>query len=439
MGNLLLPTTRLPGLAPLLAGDLWARWADDGAVFAVEDLKRSIRYLRLKPSTSCRLAVFRDPETSTQATPPTGILLYLFPSRARAEEFHAKHAKAKLWDKQPTYGPFIDTRYAVVGMPFPNDREIPALRHVYRHHRLKQMVLPLLPEFTDPSWNILKRSTRLELLRYKTGRRAVFRYTLRGRHAQSGESQEAVLHIKAEARSVYAPARNRCVAQISSHAHGSTRCFSEILGTDPTRFLTFRRWHPGVDLTGRVNSPTLLAHTARVLARLHATPFDSTAPLVASPARQVLQETAALVELLPDQKDRITRISAALLPRLAALDAGASVLLHGDFHPGQVVFHKARPLIIDLDRCGLGHPALDVGSFFAHADELGARSGRLAAFVETYRSQSGYQIDRAEIGAGYCLGLLRRCARPFRELACDWPSQVEGRLEQLERALRECD
>ena len=38
----------IPALDGLVNGGLWATWADEGRVFPVGDLRRAIRYLRLK-------------------------------------------------------------------------------------------------------------------------------------------------------------------------------------------------------------------------------------------------------------------------------------------------------------------------------------------------------------------------------------------------------
>ena len=47
-----LPEHGIPALEGLVNGGLWARWVDEGRVFPVPDLRRAIRYLRLKPYLS---------------------------------------------------------------------------------------------------------------------------------------------------------------------------------------------------------------------------------------------------------------------------------------------------------------------------------------------------------------------------------------------------
>jgi len=438
MRSLPLPTTGLPAFGALLGGDLWDRWALAGKVFPLTDLRRASRYLRLKPNTSCRLAVFRDQDISDGSRPPDGFLIYAFPDPERAREYFDKVTSGKLWAKEQEHEPFLDGEHSVVVVPFPSDREIPGLRHVYRHHRLKHLALPFLPEIASSGWRVIKRKTDLRLLNYKAGRRAVFAYTIHAQRNRSAEQREITLHLKVESASCFSVARLVALRQLSSEINGAGWHLPEIIGWDIDHHLTLRRWYPGPVLSSRLNDPDSLARTAVALAGLHRSSARSSTSLPGDPNGEIRDEIEHLMMLLPTETCRLRHIADRLASKLEPLGKASGTLLHGDFHPGQVVFHDDRVVLIDLDRCRYGPPALDIGSFLAHAVEFGAHSDVRRWFVEAYRRENP-EFDPESIGAAFCLGLLQRCARPFRDLAPNWPRLIDQRLQRLERALDRAD
>ena len=434
MRSLPLPQTGLPGFAALLGGDLWDRWAIAEKVFPLTDLRRSIRYLRLKPHTSCRLAVFRNQDISDASHPPDGFLVYAFPGSDRAAEFFDKVTSGKLWAKEQEHDPFLDREHAIAVVPFPSDREIPGLRHVYRHHRLKRIVLEYLPEFASPGWRVFKRKSPLRLLNYKAGRRAVFACTIHAQRDRTGEQREITLHLKAESDAAFSAARLGALRQLAAEANGGDWRLPEIVGWDVSHRLTFRRWYSGTVLSSRLNDPESLGKTAIALAALHRCAVGHDEIGQTDPGATIQDEIDHLAMLLPDRERRLRYIGDRVASSLVCLRDSEQSLLHGDFHPGQVVFHAGQVVLIDLDRCRYGPAALDLGSFLAHAVEFGARSDIRRGFVDVYRKENP-QLPPECIRAAFCLGLLQRCARPFRDLVPDWPRLIEQRLERLEQAL----
>ncbi|MEE8412192.1 MAG: aminoglycoside phosphotransferase family protein [Acidobacteriota bacterium] len=438
MRSLPLPATGLPAFAALLGGDLWERWLLAGKVFPLTDLCRSIRYLRLKPRTSCRLAIFKDQDISDGSRPPDGFLVYAFPDAERAAEFFDKVTSGKLWAKEQEHEPFLDREHAVAVVPFPSDREIPGLRHVYRHHRLKQIVLPFLPEIASPGWRVVKRKTSLRLLNYKTGRRAVFAYTIHAQRDQTAEQREITLHLKAECGEDFAEDRLTALRELAAGSDDAGWQLPEIVGWDVSHQLTFRRWYPGSVLSSRLDDPESLDRVAVALAGLHRCSVRSAAFAPVDPIATIQHEIENLAMLLPAEDRRLRHIGDRVASGLAPARGADETLLHGDFHPGQVVFHNGQVVLIDLDRCRYGSPALDVGSFLAHAVELSADPALRQRFVDAYRAERA-ELDPDSLRAAFCLGLLQRCARPFRDLVPDWPRLIGQRLERLERALDGAD
>ena len=85
MNHFPVPPTRLPGLGRLLDGPLWREWTAQGKVFPLERFRDAVRYIRLKPTTSCRLVVFRDSPSPAAVGPPAGFLLHLYSDIERAQ------------------------------------------------------------------------------------------------------------------------------------------------------------------------------------------------------------------------------------------------------------------------------------------------------------------------------------------------------------------
>jgi hypothetical protein len=102
-----LPRTDLPAFEPLMRGRLWRDWEESGMVFPVDDLRAAIHYVRLKPGTSCRIAVFQW-DVGSATGPPLGFLLYLYPDAARACAAYEKIAGRPRFPTETSYRHFMD-------------------------------------------------------------------------------------------------------------------------------------------------------------------------------------------------------------------------------------------------------------------------------------------------------------------------------------------
>jgi Ser/Thr protein kinase RdoA (MazF antagonist) len=83
---------------------------------------------------------------------------------------------------------------------------------------------------------------------------------------------------------------------------------------------------------------------------------------------------------LPDAADRLAAVAAIARDRLAALPPVPARGLHRDFYFDQVLVDGDRIWLVDLDLYAGGDPAIDIGNFLAHLDELALRRhGEIAA------------------------------------------------------------
>ena len=71
----------------------------------------------------------------------------------------------------------------------------------------------------------------------------------------------------------------------------------------------------------------------------------------------------------PDEAATLTTFVEGLPERFAELAACGfpDVLVHGDFHPGNVRWSQGRPVLLDWGDCGIGHPLLDLPAFLQSA------------------------------------------------------------------------
>ena len=279
-----IPSTRLPGLSALLDGDLWGLWSAAKKVFPLDDFRAAVRYVRLKPSTSCRLAVFDDAGES-------GFIIYLYSESGRAvaafDKIAPREARA-----------FVSPSAAAVVVPFPCDVELPSLRHVYRPYRLKEALWTLLPEYPQEAWGIRKRFTSLKLLAYKPGRRAVFRVEPHLERYDGAATVRVPLHMKVGNPSTF-PAAHAKLAAI--HAAVPLEAGWHVpapIGTVDSRCLTARRWVEGEPPV----APREFLATGRALAGLHRLEIASGGHGYGLDPKELLDHAQDLAALLPEEE-----------------------------------------------------------------------------------------------------------------------------------------
>ncbi|MCE5233245.1 MAG: serine/threonine protein kinase [Mizugakiibacter sp.] len=135
---------------------------------------------------------------------------------------------------------------------------------------------------------------------------------------------------------------------------------------------------------GRAPSLESAAHLewmGRLIARIHAVgarrPFLhrgalDRATLVAAPTRAVLASPLLPASLADAYRAASARLDAAIAARYAAVGAPRTLRLHGDCHPGNVLWTDAGPHFVDLDDARMGPAVQDLWMLAADAAAMDA-------------------------------------------------------------------
>jgi len=430
------PPSQLPALEPLLDGGLWSSWAERGWVFPLDDLPAAVRYVRLKPHTSCRLLVFGN-DASAGLDPPPGFVLQLYPDRERARLAFDKISNRKQFIGPLGYEPFIREEHAVVAVPFPNDSEVPGLRHVYRRHRLRQALTEILDDRPPELWTVEKRRIRLGLLAYKPGRRAVYRVDVPITERASSKCVFHTFHMKVENRGTCERSYRNLVAIHGAVPPGACWSVPAPRGRVESRSMIVTEWVDGQPLASRIDDPgrarQVFRATGRALGELHAVEAGLR-PLPASGDR-LSDLSMDLARMLPDDARAIETLGERL-SRAGAHDRDrTATTVHGDFHLDQVLLVGDRPVLVDFDRAGLGDGLDDIGSFCARLEEERVDPVLARDFLEGHAEASGCKPESQQIRIATAVALFYRCGFPFRSLDPNWPEAIRQRMTRIDRLL----
>jgi Ser/Thr protein kinase RdoA (MazF antagonist) len=102
------------------------------------------------------------------------------------------------------------------------------------------------------------------------------------------------------------------------------------------------------------------------LAALHNAPAPrGLQPFTRLDAKRLRQAALAIGAARPDVRREASELADALERLREQDDAAPRVCLHGDVHPKNGIIQGERLALIDLDQCGTGHAAADLGSLLA--------------------------------------------------------------------------
>lgn len=429
-----LPPTRIPALDALLNGDLWSQWAGEGKVFPVEDLRRHIHYVRLKPDLSCRLTVL-DGGPGTGDEPPAGFLLHLF-SDARLARVEYERALARNRGAVAgRFGIFVVESPPAVGIPFPNDPDLPGLRHVWEPARFRRSLTELLPEYPGDEWRIQKRLSQTTILAYKPDRRVVLRIKVKLRRRTGDQKARVLLHAKVASAAATELAHGNLCTIAENVPDGAGWRVPRTRGMVADRTLSATEWIEGEDLfrvlaRGGTDALEAMRLAGGALAGLHGLDLSLShrpSPVEEGDGLRGVAEDIAL--LAPERRESILRLGEDLSRAVTRFALVPSVIVHGDFHPGQVLLSAGIPVLTDLDAAGRGYAAIDLGSFVARLEEENAPAAMSDAFLDGYRERAVGLPEAVYLRVATAAALFRRAVFPLRTLDPQWPREMERLLD----------
>ncbi|WP_417263542.1 phosphotransferase [Celeribacter sp.] len=257
--------------------------------------------------------------------------------------------------------------------------------------------------------------SEVQCLRLKPGRRAIFRYADTVGRAAYGKLRFG----RADRRTPALQSAVRAAGLDGRHGVQVPAVLAEM----KEACLWFQEEIKGPDLTCLLLNDTsedvlrnALRQTGEALARLH------TSGVEVARDWTLAQECAVLTQALAAEKARAPEnisafqaVERALAPDIARLETPAEpVLLHRDFYPDQVICSAGGVALLDLDLVAMGDPAVDLGNFLAHLDELalrhhkglGTTAARDMAFLDGYAAHASLP-DMSRITAARRISLAR--------------------------------
>ena len=248
---------------------------------------------------------------------------------------------------------------------------------------------------------------RIDVLKYKPGRRCVLAYELCRSHSTSERLQVI--------GKVFRDERGRRLHALQcglwNDGFGPAAAdgihVARSLGYVPEMRMHVQQRSPGQTLNelALIGSITpFIPRCAAALAKLHTSTVNTKLRpyLLDDELASLDRFTAELIERLPNQANRIGALRARLLTMAATLPPAARLVpVHRDFYYSQVLIDGPRLTLIDFDLLALGDPAIDVANFTAHLlflglDKLGdlhALAGDAQAFVDAYARRM--RVDEA--------------------------------------------
>lgn len=249
---------------------------------------------------------------------------------------------------------------------FPDDPDLPRLADVAEPGTLRDALRDALPG----SGPILR--CRVDLLRYRPGRRATLAVEIRGSADPARRRpQRFVVKSYHDGRKAAAVAAEAVLLDATVDPAAPLR-FASVRAHLPELSVVVQEHVTGVRLDEVIGLPGpapehALRRAAVALAALHRQ------PLVSGRKRAVDKERARfaarslrVTEVDPVAGTALMELATRLSATARDIPPGVVGLVHGDCKPSQFLLrHEREVVLLDLDSCGQADPAGDVGTFLA--------------------------------------------------------------------------
>lgn len=283
--------------------------------------------------------------------------------------------------------------------------------------------------------------TQVAALRYRPGQRHVLRLATVDGH---GAPLYAKLH-----RTGHRPGEEP-LAAVAAHLRAADPPVDLVLPAAELAGDLTSVWRaaPGRSLAALVLGGDLASVSAAgaALRALHEVPVsacDLPAYDLCRELRTVRSASTHLASLCPDVGARAAAVLAAVDERIGGLTGEAATFLHGDVKAEHVLLSRRVTSWLDLDRCSLGDPALDLGKLLADlrwtldADHPLRVAPAQDALLDGYGGRTGERRARARVLES--LFLVRFAARRVGLHERGWRLRVHALVTAAERLLDAAD
>jgi hypothetical protein len=300
---------------------------------------------------------------------------------------------------------------------FPYDRRLPYLGQLLEPEFVKRRVEQSLPRF-GLSDELKCREATCERIKYRVGKRCVLRYKLLMVDAV-GKPQSRVFYGKtyddAKSRYVYEALQKICASEVCKssplnipapilHVDGANTLWQE--AWEGERLVSAGKEFGWANLPGSGFLPKIAAMLA-ALQRMELTdPPLELGPGPKEVLKNAFEDTANILQFAPEQQQRLTRITKALIRFAPAVDERIPhTTIHGTFKIAQILCRDGQLALVDFDSIAYGDPLYDVAEFIASLVFLVVSDGIPAApltesaqlFLSSYQKQVFWICDRRRL------------------------------------------
>ena len=281
---------------------------------------------------------------------------------------------------------------------------------------------------------------RIVPLRYRPGQRHVLRY-----EPVDGAGPTLFVKLYADDRGTRLARAAATVAEILGEGSDGVAAVP-VAALEAERALVFER-APGLPLRALLHrqdrrTGVALRQAGALLRRIHdAAPADEGPALgrsVDDELAEVTSATRAVAQLAPTLGALVGDVLARTQEALAAAPAEPAALVHGDFKTDHLLVGRRTLTLIDVDKCAVADPALDLAKFLAdlrwwlRGDPAAAAAQ--GAFLAGYGPATAGREVRAR--ALEPLFMVKLTARRVQVHQPRWASRTAGPIEQADHLLR---
>lgn len=383
-------------------------------------------YIRYKPKTSCLV------QYEVTISDSTNTVVRLI---AHIKTFNDDRA-GRRWQSRKL-GNLIDRDARLKpNLPFGRAAYVPELDGLLQFFPIDYDLPFLVKASSAPAMNRLLRkqvsssgisvASTPELIRYKPGRKALFRYELVDDSVVYGK-----VHLDSRGERIAVGTRALVDAGFPTPP--------VVLALPDQSFIAHAEFS-GTQLASmraEANYEQLMEPLADVLHRFHSTEVPAGLVHTLSDEGERICETARMLATIhPAIGRRVNQLGEEIVDRLDSVDCVIATN-HGDFYDDQAIVSEEGMSIIDLDEMRMAHPLLDIGNMLAHMRSDPHHPEKMAdardAFLASMQKRVSYS-DR-DVSLFESIGLLKLAPGPFRRLENDWRDGIERIVEMAEESL----